>query len=47
MTEFDLVIRGGTIVDGSGGPPRAGDVGVKDGVVVAVGTVEGRGRRRM
>ena len=47
MTEFDLVLRGGTIVDGSGGPPRAGDVGVRDGAVVAVGTVDGRARREL
>lgn len=38
MTEFDLVLRGGTIVDGAGGPPRTGDVGVRDGRVVAVGS---------
>jgi N-acyl-D-aspartate/D-glutamate deacylase len=47
MTEFDLVLRGGTIVDGSGCPPRAGDVGVRDGAVVAVGTLEGRARREL
>jgi N-acyl-D-amino-acid deacylase len=33
----DLVIRGGTVVDGSGGPPRVADVAVDDGVVVDVG----------
>ncbi|MGH9090484.1 MAG: N-acyl-D-amino-acid deacylase family protein [Acidimicrobiales bacterium] len=33
----DLVVRGGTVVDGSGGPGRAADVAVSDGVVVAVG----------
>ena len=29
--EFDLVIRGGTIVDGSGGEPFAADVAVSRG----------------
>ncbi len=34
---YDLLIRNGTIVDGSGGEPYVGDVGVRDGVIVAVG----------
>ena len=38
---FDLVIRNGTIVDGTGGPPRTGDVGITDGVITAVGVVDG------
>ncbi len=41
---YDLVIRGGTIVDGSGGEPFAGDVAVADGLIVGVGTVAGKGR---
>ena len=42
MSEFDLVIRGGTVVDGTGAAARTADVAVRDGVVVEVG----RGRRR-
>jgi N-acyl-D-aspartate/D-glutamate deacylase len=34
---LDYVIRGGTIVDGSGSAPVTGDVGVRDGVIVSVG----------
>ncbi len=37
---LDLVIRGGTVVDGTRGPPRRADVGVREGKVAAVGTVE-------
>jgi N-acyl-D-aspartate/D-glutamate deacylase len=37
---LDLVIRGATIVDGTGAPARQGDVGVADGRIVAVGHVE-------
>ena len=33
----DIIIRGGTIFDGSGAEGFAGDVAVKDGVIVAVG----------
>ena len=42
--DYDLVIRGGTIVDGSGGPRVAGDVAVRGDRIVAVGSVPGRGR---
>ncbi|MDP1630651.1 MAG: amidohydrolase family protein [Caulobacter sp.] len=34
---FDLVIRGGRIVDGSGGPPFVADIGVRDGAIAAIG----------
>ncbi|WP_419922815.1 N-acyl-D-amino-acid deacylase family protein [Candidatus Poriferisodalis sp.] len=43
----DLVIRNGSVVDGSGGPPRMADVAINDGVVVEVGDVTGRGRREI
>ncbi|OBJ48879.1 amidohydrolase family protein [Mycobacterium sp. 1423905.2] len=38
---YDLLIRNGTIVDGSGGEPYVGDVAVQDGLIKAVGTVTG------
>ncbi|HTQ21834.1 N-acyl-D-amino-acid deacylase family protein [Mycobacterium sp.] len=38
---YDLLIRNGTIVDGLGGEPYLGDVAVQDGVIVAVGSVNG------
>jgi len=41
MSEFDLIVRGGTLVDGSGEPRRTADVAVRDGVVVEVGKVSG------
>ena len=39
--DFDLVIRNGLIVDGTGSKAYAGDVGVKDGRIAAVGEVSG------
>jgi N-acyl-D-aspartate/D-glutamate deacylase len=42
---FDLVIRGGTVVDGSGAPARTADVGVRDGRVAAVGRVDAEASR--
>ncbi len=41
----DLVIRGGTIVDGTGRERFSGDVAVQDGRIVAVGKVEGGAKR--
>lgn len=45
MHEHDLVVRGGTIIDGTGAPARKGDVAVDDGVITEVGDVAGGGRR--
>ncbi|OJU18964.1 MAG: amidohydrolase [Sphingomonas sp. 66-10] len=41
---LDLVIRNGLICDGSGAPAYRGDVGVRDGRIVAVGEVSGEAR---
>ena len=37
-TSFDLLIRGGTVIDPEAGPPYKADVGVKDGRIAAVGS---------
>ncbi len=43
----DLIIRGGTIADGSGRPTVTGDVAVDGSLITAVGEVDGRGRREI
>jgi N-acyl-D-aspartate/D-glutamate deacylase len=42
---FDLVVRGATIVDGTGRAPYAGDVAIERGRIAAVGDCDGPARR--
>jgi N-acyl-D-aspartate/D-glutamate deacylase len=44
---LDLVIRGGTLVDGSGAPPRPADVGIRGGRVVALGKLDEPARQTL
>lgn len=44
---FDLRIRGGTIIDGTGRAPRTADVGVTEGKIAAVGRLDGPARREL
>lgn len=39
MANYDLVVRNGLIVDGSGRAPFRGDVGIKDGVIAFIGAI--------
>jgi len=45
--DFDLVIRDGWIVDGKGGQRLQGDLAIKDGEVVGLGTFEGVGKTEL
>ena len=38
---FDLLVRGGRVLDGTGNPWFRADIGVRDGRIVAIGTLEG------
>lgn len=38
---FDVIIRGGTVYDGTGGSPRRADVGIKGDRIAAVGNLDG------
>ena len=41
---FDVIVKNGLVVDGSGAPGYRGDVAVKDGKIAAVGTFAGEAR---
>jgi N-acyl-D-amino-acid deacylase len=42
--QYDIVIRGGRVLDGAGNPCIFADVGIKDGRYVRIGKIDGRGR---
>ena len=42
---YDILIKNGRIVDGSGGPSYRGDVGIKDGKIVEIGRLSGPATR--
>lgn len=44
---LDLIIRGGRIIDGSGEPAYAGDVGIDGARIAAVGRVDGAAKREI
>lgn len=37
MRKYDILIKGGTVVDGRGTPRRAADIGIKDGLIADIG----------
>jgi N-acyl-D-aspartate/D-glutamate deacylase len=45
MAELDLVIQGGTVVDGTGAPPRTADVAIAGDRVVDVGRIDASAAR--
>ena len=40
MSEADLIIRNGTIIDGSGGPEKISDILIKDGFIEKIGYID-------
>jgi N-acyl-D-aspartate/D-glutamate deacylase len=44
---YDLVIRGGTVVDGSGLPRYRADVGIRGDRIARIGTIHARGREEV
>jgi len=44
---YDLVIRGGTLADGRGGPLVEADIAISDGKIVKTGRISGKGREEL
>jgi len=44
---YDLIVRNGTVIDGTGSEPRDADVAVQDGRIAAVGRIDGSGREEI
>ena len=42
---LDIVIRGGTLVDGTGAPAQQADLGIKDGRVASMGEIDESAQR--
>ncbi len=42
---YDLIVRNGTVIDGTGSEPREADVAIRDGKIAAVGRIDGAGAR--
>lgn len=45
--DYDVIIRGGTVIDGTGADERTADVGVRDGRITDVGRVTGSAHREI
>ncbi len=46
LYDFDLIVVGGLILDGSGQPGSVGDVGIRDGRITAIGDLKDRSAAR-
>ena len=44
---YDLLVRDGTLIDGTGAPRRAGDVGIVGGKIAALGDIKGSADREI
>jgi N-acyl-D-aspartate/D-glutamate deacylase len=45
QADFDIIIRGGQVLDGTGAPAQSADVGIKGDRIAAVGQLTGRSAR--
>ena len=47
MSDFDLCIRGGLVVDGSGAPGRNADIGIRGGRIAEIGSLRANARQTL
>ncbi|MFT4585649.1 MAG: N-acyl-D-amino-acid deacylase, partial [Gammaproteobacteria bacterium] len=45
MSSFDVVIKGGTVIDGTGAPARQADVGIVGDKITEIGKISARATR--
>src|SRR5262245_12240452 len=44
---YDIAIRGGMLVDGTGAPAVRADLGIENGMITAIGKLDGRAKREI
>ena len=42
INDFDLIIKNGTLVDGTGARSKLGDIAIKNGIIAAIGNFTGK-----
>ena len=47
MAQHDLVVRSGSVIDGTGQPAFTADVAITDGKIAEIGHISGKGRREV
>ena len=47
MAQHDLVVRSGSVIDGTGQPAFTADVAINDGKIAEIGHISGKGRREV
>ncbi len=45
--QYDLIVRNGAVIDGTGAAPFAADVAIKDGVIAAIGQIDGSAKKEI
>ena len=46
-SDYDLIIKNGTLVDGTGKKPETADIAIKNGLIAAIGTVNGKANQEI
>ena len=47
INDFDLIIKNGTLVDGTGKKSQSADIAIKNGLIAAIGTVSGKANQEI
>ena len=47
LRDYDLIIRNGTLFDGTGGKSYVGDIAIKDGIIAAIGQFSGKANKEI